>query len=263
MALFSVEVKAVGTSTISHQPLCRRRAPRSGRQEYAAHGSSVKKTVYSFQRHQSLQAWFRAFAKTTQEVDRTGCLPDEHSAHGPEAACGKWIGRQRRLFEAADPKLESWMIVLLNAKVPGWDAKRRELIWEARMSDVLAFRDKHGRLPAEDSTDPVEQTLGAWLAKQCDNHLPNPDLNKQRRDRLDEIVPGWTDRIDKTNWRATAAAAAARVTERGSFPNRRSADPVERTDGLWLHNQRNRLDPENPKHAGRIATLDALMPRWR
>lgn len=71
------------------------------------------------------------------------------------------------------------------------DEVERERHWQGRLGEVVAFLAEQGRMPRHPkTTDPLEKTLGIWLATQNDL-AHRGSILPDRLLALDAAVPGW------------------------------------------------------------------------
>lgn len=171
-----------------------------------------------------------------------------------------WVERQRTSLNRGElcPEKEA----LLDDVLPRWRDSTNGDAWNEHILDIVRWRHNHGCLPSEDSTDPFEASLGVWLGKQIAAYR-NGKLKDDRKTSLDAALPGWGLRVAENAWLQQATEVAAFHDRHGYLPYRRSEDPYERGLGLWLHNQRNRLDAAKPAHRPRLDTLNTLVPGWQ
>lgn len=75
-------------------------------------------------------------------------------------------------------------------------------VWNARYSDLRKFRESAGRMPYSKTTDPIEASIGRWLARQR-HAMSQGKLDPMRQRRLDDLgdwrLPARTYR-DAKSW---------------------------------------------------------------
>lgn len=136
--------------------------------------------------------------------------------------------------------------------------------WAARFEELLRFTSASGRLPYTNVADPVEASLGRWLARQR-YALSKSALDLERQRRLDAVAdwrqPARSQR-DKARWDNHLVDVVEYASESERLPSYRNyADDRERQLGTWLHAQRQQA------FAGKMAdqkraVIDTALPGW-
>ena len=151
----------------------------------------------------------------------------------------------------------------------------RDTKWQAKVDQLVAYRDKHGRWPSARATDADERSLGAWVGGLRGAALGGRGadaLTTERVEQLDQRAPSWTDGTAKTTnetvaptepllmwrgepvggsaaqksardlaWDANLAEYRVRIIEVRAFSTslRNSDDVEDARSALWLMTQRN------------------------
>jgi hypothetical protein len=187
-----------------------------------------------------------------------GRLPSEKATDPAEKKFGRWLAGQRR-----NPDLDGLRADYLDAVCAGWRVNILEVVWDRHLAAVVAFRDAHDRLPSEDATDPAERASGQWLGKQCEQNRRPAGLTGTRPQKFEAALPGWQLKLAEYAWLQDATEVGLFMQKTGRRPRRKTGTPNDIRLGVWLHNQRRRLDSTQPGHRARIAALDKLAPGWR
>lgn len=136
--------------------------------------------------------------------------------------------------------------------------------WRARHDELLRFIGSTGRMPFTKVPDPVEASLGRWLARQR-YALLSGKLDDERERRLDE-AGSWKQSArsqrDTAGWQDCLNDLAAFMITSDRLPSYRNyTDEAERRLGVWLHAQRQRAVNGNMPDQ-MLAALDEAVPGW-
>lgn len=176
--------------------------------------------------------WGEQAFKLEEYLNKFGEFPKQ-----TESPLGRWLHTQRSTGDLA-PERRTW----LDENVPGWD-RSYQAVWETRAEELRQWVAQTGCLPSVS-----ESTLGRWLGTQ----RAGRSLSVQRRQWLDEHIPGW-DKSNHRPWIQRAKELEAYVSASGSLP------PLNDKDlGWWLSNQRK----GQGLSSARRAWLDEHIPSW-
>lgn len=199
--------------------------------------------------------WLRRHAELVAFLaEHGGRRPLAGSSDTVERSLGRWLDRQR--WAMAD--LDCLQQHMLDRVIPIWRVSFNDAKWLSFAARAQEFYDTHGRYP--DWRDDPE--LATWIENE--KFRVNRDARPDRNAVLDQQAPGLLSGAAESRWLLNATNIGEWSTKNdGRLPSRKAEEPVERGLGLWLHNQRMRLSDTNPKHRGRIKTLDTMVPGWR
>ncbi len=136
--------------------------------------------------------------------------------------------------------------------------------WEAQLATVAAYLHEHGHLPRQGG-DPHAAQLRAWINTQRRSDRSGaPGFTDHRRQRLDEVLPGWNDVRTPKGWEWFLAEVIAFRSANGRLPMRsKKAPDAERVLGEWLTNQRQEAKLGRTSFtAERRFMLDERLPGW-
>ncbi|MDB6425939.1 helicase associated domain-containing protein [Curtobacterium sp. 20TX0008] len=207
--------------------------------------------------------WATMLARAKEIAGRDGGVVSAAvSADGRQV--GQWLARQRLRLRAGT--LEAERIAKLDDAVPDWrDGKRRGRLpdddrWSRLLAAAVAVARRTGGVLTTATVDDLQ--VGQWLATQRKEDRAG-SLRSDRRQRLDEELPGWTARAEQRHreeaWAATLVLAEQAYAELGAVPVTAERDDVR--VGIWLSNQRQQLRRGRLARS-RVAALDAAIPGW-
>lgn len=136
--------------------------------------------------------------------------------------------------------------------------------WKARYAELLLFTTATGRMPFTKVPDPVEASLGRWLARQR-YALVKGRLDRNRQLLLD-ASGSWRQSTraqrDMTRWKETLNESARHMRTSNRWPSfRNHADETERRLGTWLHAQRQSALTGTLTDK-QLADMNAVAPGW-
>ena len=188
-----------------------------------------------------------------------GVLPREHTTDPVERSHGRWVAQQRLQLAGIS---DGWRVAELDENLPGWRFHLKDVAWLTHLTDCVAFREVHGRLPVEDTADRDEEALGRWLLKMTFfrkvGRLPD-----DRFQLLDDRLSGWQLLVAEDSWLTSATEVGYFVETEGRFPSKVGATTEERRLGAWLHNQRVRLTGRTAAQRARVTLLDEMVMGWK
>ncbi|WP_146185012.1 helicase associated domain-containing protein [Agromyces badenianii] len=199
----------------------------------------------------------RAVGVATHRVEH-GTLPSMNAVDEQTRRLGNWLHAQRRLHRAGE--LDPLRGVWLDLNLPGWHDPTAES-WYANAENCALLVADTERFPSASADDAAERRLAIWLRTQR-AAAKGDRLGYDRRQWLDEAIPGW-NRSHESAWYGAAEQLVAFRQSAQRMPRTRSAaDPAERRLGVWLARQRSR------QAAGRLPVeygrwLDERVPCWR
>lgn len=157
-----------------------------------------------------------------------------------------WAARQKHL-PLSDDQAHA-----LDTAYPQW---RRTLDdkWLVCFNDLVEFFNANQRFPVGSAEDTTEKRLGNWLTTQKKNA---ETLREDRRDLLDENLPGWAETLRKP-WDLRFEEVCAIVADLGRIPVRTDESPDARSALTWLYNNK-RLPATDP----RVLALNSRIPGW-
>lgn len=165
-------------------------------------------------------------------VSESGDFPKQN-----ESPLGRWLHTQRNTGDLSEDR-KGW----LDENLPGWD-RSNQTTWQARADELRQWVNETGCLPAVN-----DSSLGRWLGTQRSGR----NLSSQRRQWLDEHVPGW-ECSSHLPWIRRAQDLEEFVARHGKLPSVRDKDL-----GWWLSNQRK----GQGLSSARRAWLDEHIPSW-
>ena len=202
--------------------------------------------------------WFTNLNAVVAHLNTTGRRPSTVAEDPEEYRLGHWLSVQ---LCTRDDLSEHRRTALVDAGLTSLPNSTRLMhadTWHRRFAELDAFVTEHRRRPTHNSDDPVEKSIGQWLAKQRVAMAKNT-LADDRLDRLSEVQERTGVDLLSLLKRDVVGAIIGRVAAfhftHGRLPN------VNDPDGLWLHNVRHRhrhgtLAPATAK------ALDKIDPHW-
>jgi hypothetical protein len=196
--------------------------------------------------------WLGTFDQVAAFVAANGRIP----TRGDDPLLAGWLAAQRLYLRKC--KLDADRSEALE-QLPGWaeslSTPRASGQWEARLSELTAFQNKHGFYPDRAADAPAESELGQW-AHQQRAFYQRGDLSARRAAEL-EALPNW-------RWRTRDA-----TFDRNIHALRRelSSGSVSRDHPLyrWVESQRRRhqggrLSVEQSAALAELGLLDEVLP---
>jgi hypothetical protein len=197
--------------------------------------------------------WLAQLIRYKAFVDEHGRRPTIRPSAPEEGAPALWFRQQVTL--ARRGTLKPARRQALNEHLPGWDVPPRvnEAKAAARVGELKAYRDAHGKWPSKRSGTAKEKDLATWFYIQRQGF--GTALTWAL---LDVQVPGWNETVQET-WERTVQEIATFRARLGEMPSSSSKDSRIRAWGRWLGDMRRGrgLTPEREAH------LDAVLPGWR
>lgn len=120
-------------------------------------------------------SFLRYLACVESFVAQHGRLPAQSTKVPSENRLGQWLNRQSQRDRKGS--LPTDLKALLDARLPGWGKGLGDR-WEANLTRVAIFVDRHDRLPNQRGSDADERHLAVWLA------------NQRRYERMGTLPPG-------------------------------------------------------------------------
>lgn len=125
---------------------------------------------------------------------------------------------------------------------------------------VAQFHTDNGSWPSAASLSSYERSLGVWLNTQRVNDAKG-DLDRFRRDVLDEMLPGWRVTAEEA-WLAHAREASDFLLLHGRQPSLGAPGTGERVCAAWLVTMQS-LERRGTLRPDRVQWLDGHCPGWR
>lgn len=235
------------------------RVPRgvpSGGQFAAAHHGEADVTLTSPARGGDwgparAAAWENRFSEVLEFIEANGAAPTHNASNSHSKRLANWLNDQRRHKDV----LPDVRARLLDENVPGW-RDPRDAAWHARLDEVRAYRERHGRLPAAGKESNEVSSYGRWLVYQRKNERKLPEHRVKALDALDR---DWRD-PNPLSWAKNVDRAVA-VVERlgGRFPTSGAKDPEEHRVAEWLSSQRTHRSRMSREQ---VRELDERLPGW-
>ncbi|MCC3299303.1 helicase associated domain-containing protein [Arthrobacter caoxuetaonis] len=197
------------------------------------------------------EAWDDRFNEVLEYIADNGAMPTHNPSRPQSKRLAGWLNEQRRFKD----DLPEFRARLLDEHLPGW-RDPRDAAWQARLDEVRAYRERHGRLPAAGKESNEVSSYGRWLVYQRKNEDRLPEHRIRALDALDR---DWRD-PNPLSWAKNVDRAAA-VVERlgGKFPTSGSSDPEEHRVAEWLSSQRTHRSRMTNEQ---IRELDERLPGW-
>lgn len=136
--------------------------------------------------------------------------------------------------------------------------------WVRRLEEVIAYRAAHGELPHARQPEPEHARLGRWLDAQR-RKARDGSLSHEKLAMLKHVKgwrTGYRKRTEQERWALRTLQLREFHETAGRLPDYRSADPVERAVGVWLHGRRIQAN-HGTLDADQAAALSAAVPGWR
>jgi hypothetical protein len=169
-----------------------------------------------------------------------------------ESGLGMWLGRQRKSYKKGSSNLTPERLKRLKALGVQWDP--REVAWEERYNELVAYRQTHDHCNVPQSE---ETRLGKWLDEQKQAYKKGSSkLTPERLKRLEELGVQW-DRHEAA-WEERCNELVAYKLKNGH------CDVPQREEtglGKWLADQRTAYKKDSLTEE-RLKRLEALGVRW-
>jgi superfamily II DNA or RNA helicase len=134
-------------------------------------------------------------------------------------------------------------------------------MWMKRVDEFSTMRERLGRDPFQNSSDPEERRKALWLSDQR-KHKRNKTLSADLVAIL-QAIPGWSwgkQKRPRKKYSDAVAGFRAMRERLGRDPVRGASDPEERWQAEWLCTQR-KLKNKNMLSPDLVAILEAI-PGW-
>jgi hypothetical protein len=207
-------------------------------------------------------AWDEKLASLAVFCAVNSHLPRGGSGDAHEHELASWLGAQRSSAKSGKHALTEERRERLDSAAPGW-GRPREDFWQRQVKEILAFQDRHGRLPKPSGTENDENRMAEWLVRHRNGERSSTgDRALYRYRLLDEVLPAWRGTGDGA-WAESARAVKEYRERHGSWPSSKSADPVVRRMGTWLSGQRwSHSQGDAVFTPARKEYMDASLPEW-
>lgn len=199
--------------------------------------------------------WYERVQHTQAFLGEHGLFPNPRSTDKVESSLGRWIENQR--FALLKGNLADIAAFILDNLTPGWRTRLLDRRWDARHQVVAEFNAENGRLPGYAD----DYKAAEWIEKQSAT-IPTSGRT-DREAAIDAKTPGLIAGVAESKWMANAVQVAEFQKGSDRLPSRNTGPRDERILGLWLHNQRTRLNGDTARGRARITFLNTFVEGWR
>ena len=233
----------------------------------------------------TVELWKEKCQEMCDFIDENGKRPSSSSKNSDEKKLGKWTSHQMSNYELKGAEFSKygmknyeifniWTDILSDEKYSKYLVIDTFQNWKNNHKKMCEFIDTINKLPSSSSKNPDEKKLGNWISNQKKNYNPKSSEFSKNIMKNPEIFKIWTETLADEkysdflvldpvqDWKNKYKKMCEFIDIKGKTPSSTAKDPIEKTLGSWIGNQKQNYNPKGAEFSKFIMKNPEIWKNW-